>query len=192
LDGELQHHGIKGQRWGVIRTPAQLGHTPSKGKKTSNESEKKLPESNKKKGSLSRLSDEELQKRIDRLNLEKKYRDVVAELNKHETSRVRKILSDSLDRLATGLLNNTVDTMINKAFNKQGKFDIDAWKRRNVDDMDSETISKVAKWYENAEKVSKGQARYNHSPSSTSKLSDSKLDELTRERRKAMKRLGVG
>lgn len=25
-DDELCHHGIKGQRWGIIRTPAQLGH----------------------------------------------------------------------------------------------------------------------------------------------------------------------
>lgn len=27
---ELTHHGIKGMRWGVRRTPAQLGHKPSK------------------------------------------------------------------------------------------------------------------------------------------------------------------
>ena len=32
-NNELTHHGIKGQRWGVRRTPAQLGHkTPNKRK----------------------------------------------------------------------------------------------------------------------------------------------------------------
>lgn len=25
-DGELYHHGIKGQKWGIRRTPEQLGH----------------------------------------------------------------------------------------------------------------------------------------------------------------------
>lgn len=32
---ELTHHGIKGMRWGVRRTPAQLGHKPAKKKKQS-------------------------------------------------------------------------------------------------------------------------------------------------------------
>ncbi len=30
----LEHHGVKGMRWGVRRTPAQLGHEPSKRKKS--------------------------------------------------------------------------------------------------------------------------------------------------------------
>lgn len=33
---ELYHHGIKGQRWGVIRTPEELGH-----RKSSSEKQKK-------------------------------------------------------------------------------------------------------------------------------------------------------
>lgn len=27
--GSIWHHGIKGQKWGVIRTPEELGHKPS-------------------------------------------------------------------------------------------------------------------------------------------------------------------
>lgn len=33
-DYELYHHGIKGQKWGVRRTAAQLGHRIAKAKKT--------------------------------------------------------------------------------------------------------------------------------------------------------------
>lgn len=31
--GELYHHGIKGMKWGVRRTPEQLGHNTAKGKR---------------------------------------------------------------------------------------------------------------------------------------------------------------
>lgn len=37
---ELMHHGIKGMRWGVRRTPAQLGHKTSGKKKKSTSTEK--------------------------------------------------------------------------------------------------------------------------------------------------------
>lgn len=30
VDEFLEHHGIKGQRWGIRRTPEQLGHKVSK------------------------------------------------------------------------------------------------------------------------------------------------------------------
>ena len=34
MDNELYHHGIKGQKWGVIRTKAQLGYPTTKKKTT--------------------------------------------------------------------------------------------------------------------------------------------------------------
>lgn len=35
-DGELYHHGIKGQKWGIRRTPEQLGHKNLKRARTAN------------------------------------------------------------------------------------------------------------------------------------------------------------
>lgn len=32
-EDELAHHGIKGMKWGVIRSPAQLGHRPKSSKR---------------------------------------------------------------------------------------------------------------------------------------------------------------
>ena len=34
LETELAHHGVKGQKWGVRRTPEQLGHKPSSSNKS--------------------------------------------------------------------------------------------------------------------------------------------------------------
>ena len=30
---ELYHHGVKGMKWGVRRTPEQLGHKPTRGER---------------------------------------------------------------------------------------------------------------------------------------------------------------
>ena len=116
MDEELYHYGVKGMKWGVRRTPAQLGHTTGTKKKRSGSAgeavkntakkaakaisnkvsetrrkraeakahdaeTKKIQENKKKK--LSDLTDDELRQRIQRLELEKRYRD----LTPKETSR---------------------------------------------------------------------------------------------------------
>lgn len=43
---ELSHHGIKGMRWGVRRTPAQLGHKPSGNRKTKDKARSITDEAN--------------------------------------------------------------------------------------------------------------------------------------------------
>lgn len=54
----LYHHGIKGMRWGVIRTPEQLGH----------KSKKKRAKD---------MTDDELRKAVNRMNLEKQYNSMI-------------------------------------------------------------------------------------------------------------------
>lgn len=113
---ELYHYGVKGMKWGIRRTPAQLGHTTGKKKKRSGSAgeavkntakkaakaisnkvsatrqkraeakahdaeTKKIQENKKKK--LSDLTDDELRQRIQRLELEKRYKD----LTPKETSK---------------------------------------------------------------------------------------------------------
>lgn len=86
---EFFHYGVLGMKWGVRRTPVQLGHkTPGKKKrglsiivrrkdlrKASSKASSKRPE----KKDVKSMSDEELKKRISRLDMERKYADLTAE-----------------------------------------------------------------------------------------------------------------
>lgn len=91
---ELYHHGVKGMKWGVRRTPAQLGHDTGKidlqktKKKVdaantivnetrninNNVSKKQAKKVQKQKMSeVKSMSDQELRERVNRLNMEQQY-----------------------------------------------------------------------------------------------------------------------
>lgn len=103
MSNSLQHHGVKGQKWGVRRTPQQLGHDVPSGRRsiTSNDirntktindevgkitrtTENSRREKRKKKADkavrkeLSEMSDQELRDIVNRLNMEERYSQVMA------------------------------------------------------------------------------------------------------------------
>lgn len=87
---ELYHHGVKGMKWGVRRTKAQLGHKVKKlvkkTKKVVGEAieKKKAEEVAKKKAArgIHELSDAELRERINRLTLEKNVLDLQSQISR--------------------------------------------------------------------------------------------------------------
>lgn len=83
----LAHFGIKGMKWGIRRTPEQLGHK----KKKTLEPEHK------------RLSDEELQIRLKRLRMEDEY--IRLTKNTRPISKGEKIVKNVLK--ATGVITAT-------------------------------------------------------------------------------------
>ena len=94
---ELIHHGVKGQKWGVRRTPEQLGHRPkgnSDGKVGSSEKKKRfsLRKEKKKPLDISKMSDKELQDLVNRMQLEKRFSD----LSKGDVGTGKKIAVESL------------------------------------------------------------------------------------------------
>ena len=93
-DNELYHHGIKGMKWGVRRTPAQLGHETGKidlqktkkkveaantivnesqniNQKVSSRKQKKMQKQQVQNAKT--MTDQELRERVNRLNMEQQY-----------------------------------------------------------------------------------------------------------------------
>lgn len=121
--GALMHYGVIGMRWGVRRTPAQLGHrTKPKAAKRSRESPKKReekssnPASSKK--SVHELSDAELREAINRLELEKRYKELERSAHPPKSNEGKKfvenVLKKSGENIATQFTTYVMGTVINK------------------------------------------------------------------------------
>lgn len=126
MNESLQHHGVKGQKWGIRRTPQQLGHDIPSGKKRQMSSKElkslkknvdtvgtqvnnaKSNRRNKHKKvtddrireDLSKMSDKELRDVVNRLNMEERYSQVMSS-RYAETGRSR--TDKLLDRIGTAV-----------------------------------------------------------------------------------------
>lgn len=120
VNGELYHYGIKGMKWGVRRTPEQLGHKTSTSEKKTNIvsliKKKKASKTSSsdsqtaKRKSTSEMSDEELRNTLNRLRMEKEYLELTskkASTNKasllSSTNKVMKDVSGILVSSATAV-----------------------------------------------------------------------------------------
>ena len=147
MSTELKHYGIKGMRWGIRRTPEQLGHVRS-----SWGTEKKTADP-------SKMSDEELRTRTNRLELEERYAAAKDKQKARSTSVVSKLLSNAANQLASQALSKVVNKIIDKIFDKKEgnkkkkkdkKYTGKDYDKMNLSKMDDEMIAKAVQWYQNA------------------------------------------
>lgn len=86
----LVHYGILGMRWGIRRTPEQLAKASNSRSETA----------------VSKLSDEELRRRIDRINLERRYKDLTKPEVKKKSTRGREFCENLLKDVGTNVVKN--------------------------------------------------------------------------------------
>lgn len=114
----LYQSGIKNQKWGVRRFQNKDGTWTSEGKKRrrlmEGDGKRKSPSKNDKKlKDTSLMSDEELQKLISRMQLEKQYRDLYNNLNPQKQSKAKTIFAK--------MLTNAIEEFSNQAIKKAAR-----------------------------------------------------------------------
>lgn len=125
---ELYHYGVKGMKWGVRRTAAQLGRAIKKAgsslKRSISESNKRANERKRErelkemKGKPKKMSSDELKGRIERLKMEKEYRSLMNETRNRGRKTVGDVISDigknTAKNLGTQVGVYTIGKLINK------------------------------------------------------------------------------
>lgn len=129
-NSQLYHHGILGMKWGVRRFQNKDGSLTSAGKRHLEQNSKAKQGNNKKKKghttnkgkSINELSDDELRKRINRLELEKRYEALSKKEQKAKMFDgkrfVTRVLENSGKVVATQLSTYVMGNMVNKVAQK--------------------------------------------------------------------------
>lgn len=152
-DNELQHHGVKGQKWGVRRYQTKNGKLTSAGKKRyllgfgkKKEDPKaaaaKAKASSSSKKSFKDMSDDELKKAIERLKLEEDYKMRYDRLNPQKVSRGKQFV----DKAVIPAIEEAGKQVLKDSFVKLGK------KALGLDEKQAKSLEDLAKDAENTYK----------------------------------------
>ena len=175
---ELIHYGVKGMKWGVLRyqntdgTLTAAGRTRDRMTRKSNRkrAEKVLKGSTKKvKRRLSQISDEELQKAVNRLQLERTYKSLMKPPDKHKRSK--EIATKWLETAGTKTLESAATNLGKKIFSgtdskrkveKRANIELEKdWQARRIERVKANRDAKAkqeAEWKKVEETLSRNSA----------------------------------
>ena len=172
-DGELYHHGVKGQKWGIRRYQNHDGSLIKSGKKHSAKvsdflskyKEKTAAKKFAKKASnaptskeISKMSDDELRRRLNRINMEESYKNALARQNPKRTSKAVKFLSDMSDKAARSFTEKAINKLTDKATNylfdqKSSEKPTTKYRFDDLDKISDDVLNKAVKRAENETKL---------------------------------------
>ena len=127
----LYHYGVPGMKWGIRRTPAQLGRTTSSTKKKSTSKSLSTFKRKKKpakpvvqkpvKKKLKDMSDDEIREKVQRLKLEKEFKSLEREVRASETSKGKKFVMDVLEMAGKDVATQTTKYLMSGGINQIAK-----------------------------------------------------------------------
>lgn len=138
MNDYLVHYGILGMKWGIRRTPEQLGHIARNAKKRvqnaygkykEKREQSKIDKASKKPVNVSEMSDEDLLKVVNRLQLEKRYSDLMKELHPDKKGRLASVMSDVASNSIKKIADSYVTNKLKKAFKTEEERQAEELKR---------------------------------------------------------------
>lgn len=185
---ELYHYGVKGMKWGVRRSAAQLGHVIKKASKSAKNAVTRYAERHR---PVSSMSDDELRNRLARLRTELEYKRALDTLHPKKKIKIAKFISDFGSNTVNSISRKLTEKITNAIFAEpKTKKKIDVSDPSKIDLTDVESVDEANKHFMKVNNLLKNVDAYKRSYSNSDQDYKNRVERGEGEVQEALRRMG--